>query len=113
MPSTSVLVALDETNFEALVLAPGRTCLVDFYLPTCPACQSMLPVVAQLAADFEGRALVGTLDGSQAQALVAAYDIRYVPTLVFFKDGQEVTRSVGVTSYDSLATTLNTLLASP
>jgi thioredoxin-like negative regulator of GroEL len=36
-----------------------------------------------------------------------------VPTLVFFKDGQEVTRSVGVTSYDSLATTLNTLLASP
>jgi thioredoxin 1 len=113
-PSASAAgaVVLDASNFDALVLANPQPSLVEFFHPTCPACQRMVPVVARVAADFEGRALVGTVDIGQEPALTGAHGVSVVPSFVFFKNGQEVLRQAGVTTYDDLAGKLRALLPS-
>jgi thioredoxin 1 len=73
----------------------------------------MVPIVTRLASDFDGRALVGTVDVSVQGALTARYAIAAVPTFVFFKNGQEASRIVGATSYEELAGRLQALVASP
>jgi len=70
----------------------------------------MVPIVKQLAADFDGRALVGTVDVGLQSALTRAYGVSSVPTFVFFKGGREVSRQVGTTGYQELAVQLTALV---
>ncbi len=73
----------------------------------------MVPIVTQLAADFQGRALVGTVDVQVQSALTSRYGVSRVPTFVFFQKGREVSRQVGETTYQDLAGKLQALLAAP
>jgi thioredoxin 1 len=72
----------------------------------------MVPIVTRLAGDFSGRALVGTVDVTTQPALSNAHAIRVVPTFVFFKDGREISRQEGSTSYEDLSGKLQALLGS-
>ncbi len=73
----------------------------------------MGPIVTRLAADFSGRALVGTVNTLEQGELTHSWGVTGVPTFVFFKDGHEVPpRQVGTTSYEALAERLNALIAS-
>jgi thioredoxin 1 len=71
----------------------------------------MGPIVAQLATDYDGRALVGSVDASTQGALANTYAILYVPTFVFFEGGHEVSRVVGAATYAELAGQLQALVA--
>ena len=73
----------------------------------------MVPIVTQLATDFDGRALVGAVDVNTQGALSRAYGVTAVPTFVFFKNGREVSRQSGTTTYADLAGKLQALLAAP
>jgi thioredoxin 1 len=111
--ASSAVVALDAATFESRVLASPRPSLVEFWSPTCPACQSMVAIVERLASDFDGRAIVGTVDVSQQAALANGQRISAVPTFVFFRGGVEISRQVGSTSYDALAARLQSLVTAP
>jgi thioredoxin 1 len=73
----------------------------------------MVPIVTQLAADFDDRALVGTVDVNVQGALTRTYAVTAVPTFVYFKGGREVSRQVGATTYEDLAGRLQALVAAP
>ena len=73
----------------------------------------MVPIVTQLASDFDGRALVGTVDVNAQAALSRTHGITVVPTFVFLKGGREVSRQTGVTTYEDLAGKLQALVAAP
>lgn len=73
----------------------------------------MVSIVTQLATDFDGRALVGTVDVNTQGTLDRTYGVSAVPTFVFFKNGQEVSRQSGTTTYADLAGKLQALLAGP
>jgi thioredoxin 1 len=73
----------------------------------------MVPIVTRLATEYEGRALVGTVDVNTQSSLVRAYGVTLVPTFVFFKGGREVSRQTGVTTYEDLAAKLQALVAPP
>jgi thioredoxin 1 len=110
-PAGASAVVLDAGNFDALVVANPQPSLVEFWHPSCSACQRMVPVVARLAADFDGRALVGTIDVDTQLALAGAHGITAVPTFLFYKNGEETFRQLGVTTYEDLAGKLQALLA--
>jgi thioredoxin len=111
--SGSAVVALDSTTFEMQVLESSQPSLVEFWSPACRACQSMAPVVERLAADFQGRALVGSVDVTLQVALANDQRIGAVPSFLFFKGGAEVSRLVGATSYEELAARIEALLSAP
>jgi thioredoxin 1 len=73
----------------------------------------MGPIVTRLATDFDGRALVGQVNVLEQGALTRRYGVDATPTFVYFRDGHEVDREVGQTTYADLAGRLQTLLATP
>ena len=73
----------------------------------------MVPIVTQLATDFVGRALVGTVDVNTQGSLTRAYGVSSVPTFVYFKNGREVSRQSGTTTYADLAGKLQALVGAP
>ena len=82
-------------NFEKEVLKAKLPVFVDFYADWCGPCQLASPVVDELAKEYQGKAKVGKIDVDQNQALAQKYAVMSIPTVLVFKNGQEVKRAVG------------------
>lgn len=99
------VVELTDENFDATV-ASGVT-LVDFYADWCGPCKMMGPVIDELANEFSEKATIGKVDIDSAQSTAAKNQITSIPTLVLFKNGQEVEKIIGLQNLDSLRSLLN------
>jgi len=76
--------------------------LVDLYADWCGPCKIMAPTIDKLAKSFKGRAKVGKLNVDDHQDSAQKLGVSSIPTVVIFKNGQEVRRFVGVQSEDAL-----------
>ena len=85
---------------EAISAAP--LAMVDFWATWCGPCKILGPVVEKLAEEYDGKALVGKVDTDSEMSLAQRFGISAIPTLIFFKNGAELQRSVGVVSEDAL-----------
>lgn len=88
-------VRVEEEDFSRTVLESPAPVLVDFYADWCAPCKMVAPLVDELAREHVGRVLVAKVDTDRAQQLSLQHQIRSIPTLILFKDGAEVGRSVG------------------
>ena len=77
-------------------LNSGKVMLVDFWANWCMPCRMLGPVIEKLAGDYEGKAEIGKVDVDEQGELAMRYGVMSIPTVILFKDGQEVTRLVGV-----------------
>ncbi|ADI38880.1 thioredoxin [Waddlia chondrophila] len=90
----------NDDNFDSEI-TEGLT-LVDFYADWCGPCRMMEPIIEELAAEFSGTAKIGKLDIEASQKTTSVYNVTSIPTMILFKDGNEVKRIVGVKDKDSL-----------
>jgi thioredoxin 2 len=88
-------IKVDQDDFGRTVLESTVPVLVDFYADWCAPCKMVAPLVDQFARDNLGRLLVAKVDTDHAPAISMEYKIRGIPTLILFRDGSEVERSVG------------------
>ena len=95
--SDTVLHATD-ADFDSKVLASDQPVLVDFWAPWCAPCKMIGPMVDQLAETYAGRAKVVKVDVQQFPALGVRYNVRNIPMLLLFKDGQVHSSQVGAPS---------------
>lgn len=86
-------------NFEQEVLKSDKPVLVDFWATWCGPCRRQAPIIEELAE--EGYA-VGKLDVDQEMELAQKYQVRSIPTLIVFKNGEEAARLVGLTPKEKL-----------
>jgi thioredoxin 2 len=82
-------------DFDKTVLGAGVPVLVDFYADWCAPCRMVAPFVDEIAQANVGKLLVVKVDTDAAPEVSSTYAIRSIPTLVVFRDGEEVDRSVG------------------
>ena len=82
-------------DFERTVLGSEAPVLVDFYADWCAPCKYVAPLMDELAQTHEGKLLVVKVDTDQAPDLSQKWGIRSIPTVILFKEGEEVARSVG------------------
>lgn len=110
MAGNSKSIELTDDNFHSEVIDSEELTLVDFWAPWCGPCRLIGPTIETLADRFAGQAKVGKLNVDNSERIVNDYEIRSIPTLVFFKNGKVADRLVGVVTEQALAEKLNALL---
>jgi thioredoxin 1 len=96
----SAIKQLSDANFQAQVKS-GVT-LVDFWAAWCMPCKMMAPVLNETAEALGSTAGIAKLDVDSNRESATKYGVRSIPTLILFKNGEEVNRFVGVKSKDFL-----------
>lgn len=77
--------------------------LVDFYAEWCGPCKMLGPILEEVAGQVKGKARIGKLDIEKAQQVTSDFQVTSVPTLILFKDGEEIDRVVGLKDADTLS----------
>ncbi|RXJ80764.1 thioredoxin [Arcobacter sp. F2176] len=104
----SKYLELDQNNIEDTV--KEGVSLVDFWAPWCGPCRMIAPVIEQLAQEFEGKAKICKVNTEVEQDLTVKYEIRSIPTILFFKDGEIVDQIIGTTTKGALEEKINKYL---
>lgn len=80
---------------SAELMDSDQLIVIDFWATWCGPCQRLSPIVEELAAEYENRAIIGKYNVDEGEDLVATYGIRNIPVLLFIKKGKEVHKMVG------------------
>ena len=99
---------LTDLNFEETIR--NGVVVVDFWATWCAPCKRLVPIVEKLADEFNGRAIVGKLNVDENREIPMQYGIMSIPTLLFFKNGQLVNKSVGLIEEGRLRSMIEELL---
>jgi thioredoxin 1 len=94
MADSKNVVEITDANFSDVTGQPGLS-MVDFWAVWCGPCRMVAPIVEQLAEDYAGQVTVGKLDVDNNQRSAAQFNVRSIPTILFFKDGQMVDQVIG------------------
>jgi thioredoxin 1 len=86
---------LTKDNFDEIVLGSAEPILVDFWATWCGPCRMLAPVVEELANEQQDKLIVGKVDVDNCPDLAQKFGVMSIPTLILFKDGQPVAKSVG------------------
>ncbi len=84
--------------------------LVDFNAPWCAPCRSQSPIIEKLAEKFRGQATVTAIDIDENREVALKLGIHSIPTLILFREGQEIKRFIGLQSEEALTQALEKVL---
>ena len=105
----SVAVTLDDSNFDKEVNQSTQPVLVDFWAEWCGPCKMIAPLIDEIAKEKAGSVKVAKVNVDENQSLSFKYNIRAIPSLLFFKNGQLRDQVTGMTSKKDLLVRIEAL----
>jgi thioredoxin len=105
----STVIKLDESNFDRELTQDDQPVIVDFWAEWCGPCKMIAPLLDEIAREKAGAVKVAKVNVDENQSLSFKYNIRAIPALLFFKNGQLRDQVTGVTSKKDLLDRLDAL----
>lgn len=109
MTNQSAVKHISDADFDSEVKGEVPV-LVDFWAPWCGPCRMLAPVLDSIARRYDGRLKVCKLNTDENPEAPTRFGVRGIPTLIFFRNGEEARRIVGYLTEDKLAQTVDELL---
>jgi len=103
-------VEINDASFKSEVTDSPLPVLVDFWAPWCGPCKMIAPVLEELAQEYDGKAKIVKINIDDNQNTPAQFGVRSIPTLILFKNGNEVEKIIGAQSKDKLKTMIDSAL---
>ncbi|HEV3051068.1 MAG TPA: thioredoxin [Longimicrobium sp.] len=113
MADSNNITTVTDANFQSEIADNSGLSMVDFWAAWCGPCRMIAPSVEQLAQEYAGQVKVGKLDVDQNQRTAAQFNVRSIPTILFFKGGQVVGQVVGAVPKPVLESKIRELAGAP
>ncbi len=101
---------INDSSFEAEVINSDKPVVVDFWAPWCGPCRAIAPLLEELAGSLGDQIKIAKCNVDDNPVTPGKFEIRSIPTLIFFKDGQVVDQIVGMVAKAKLEETINKML---
>ncbi len=101
---------MTDADFAREVEQHEGVTMVDFWATWCGPCYALAPIVEQIAEEYEGNVKVAKLDVDDNQSTAMRFDVRSIPSVLFFKDGKHVDTAVGAVPKARLVEKIERLL---
>jgi thioredoxin 1 len=104
-------IAVTDAEFEQKVLKSDIPVVVDFWAPWCGPCRAIAPILDKLAGEYEGQLTIAKVNTDEEVSWAGQFGIQGIPTLIVFKNGEEVARLVGSRPENAYREIFNNVLA--
>jgi len=101
---------ITDANFEELVMNSDKPVMLDFWAVWCGPCRMIAPIVEEMSAEYDGKAVIGKVDVDNNQEVAMKYGIRNIPTVLFVKGGEIVDKQVGAAPKTAFTAKLDAIL---
>ena len=104
------MLEITPVNFEKEVLKSGKLVLIDFWAPWCMPCKMLTPTVEKLAEELKGKVVISKCNIDDSPELATDLSVLNIPSLILYKNGEEVARMVGVNSKTAIESKLRSFM---
>ena len=101
---------VNDANFDEVVIKSVKPVIVDFWAEWCGPCRMISPIIEEISHEFEGKVVVVKCDVDSSPAVATKYNIRNIPTVLFFKDGKIADKQVGAVPKNNFVVKLKALI---
>ena len=103
------MLAINDSNFEEMVINSQIPVLLDVWAPWCGPCRMISPIVEELSKEYEGKWLIAKCNVDESTDIPMKFGIRNIPTLLFFKGGVMKEKMVGSTTKAAIVAKMNSI----
>lgn len=103
-------VEVTDANYDEIVGNAKIPVVLDFWAAWCGPCKMIGPLIEEMHAEYEGKAIIGKVDVDNNQEIAQKFGIRNIPTVAFIKNGEVVDKSVGAVPKSQLTSKLDAIL---
>ena len=103
-------IEITDASFKSEVTDSPIPVLVDFWAPWCGPCKMIAPVLEEIAQEYDGKAKIVKINIDDNQNTPAQFGVRSIPTLILFKNGNEVEKIIGAQGKDKLKALIDSAL---
>ncbi len=104
------IIEIDDSSFDATVLKSDMPTIVDFWAPWCGPCRAIAPLLEELSGAYQNKIKIVKCNVDDNPVTPGKFEIRSIPTLIFFKDGKVFEQIVGMVAKAKLEETIKKML---